>query len=136
MFLQSGQAPPQQLVKILVSAANLPPLPPGKSSKPVHITGGPLGTQPIATSSPSKSPPTPTTTSTTSTSGPTPELASKLSDLDLICMVDDAAEGRAVSRAKVEPAIVNLLSDEETEKENADQEKEQCVRRAGGVALV
>lgn len=136
IVLQSGQAPPQQLVKILVSAASLPPLPAGKSSQPAHVTGGPLGPQPMAMSSPPKAPPTPTTT----TSGPTPVLAAKLSDLNLIC-VDDAAEGAAASGAaasgaKAVPEMINLLSDEETDKEDADQREEQRVRRVEGVALV
>lgn len=129
IVVQSGQAIPQQLVKILVSASNLPPLPIGKNTQPVRATGGPLGLQPIATPSLPKAPTT--TTTTTTTSRPTPELASKLSDLDLICVDDDAA-----SKAKAKPEIVNLLSDEETEEEDVNPEKKQWVRRAGGMASV
>lgn len=100
----------------------------------MRVTGGPLSPQPIATPSPPKAPPTPTTTTTATTSGPTPDLAAKLSDLDLICVVDDATECATASRAKAGPEMVSLLSDEELDKEDTDQEEEQLVRRAGGVA--
>lgn len=129
MVLQSGQAAPEQLVKILVSASNLPTLPTGKSTQAVQATGGPLG--PVATPSLPKTPPT---TTTTTTSRPTPELASKQSDPDPICVAANAAEGVAASKAK--PEMVNLLSDEETDKEDVDQGEKQLVRRAGGMAQV
>lgn len=47
-----------------------------------------------------------------------------MSDLDLICVVDDAAGGGA--KAAVD--VVNLLSDEETDEENADHWEERLVR--------
>lgn len=48
-------------------------------------------------------------------------------------MVDNAAEGGAASKPKAKPAMVNLLSDEETDKEDANQGEKQWVRGTGGV---
>lgn len=139
--LQSGQAPPQPLVKVLVSPAPLPlpqPTHTGRGHESGQVADGPLSPKLItaqitADQSPlPKAPPT-----TTTTSRPTPELAVKLSDLDLICVVDDPAGGEAGGGggAKAAAQVVNLLSDEETDEENANQGEEQWVRGAWGAWL-
>lgn len=135
--LQSGQAPPQPPVKVLVSPAPLPlpqPTPTGRGHESGQVADGPLSPKPITAPPLPKAPPTTTTT----TSRPTPELAVKLSDLDLICVVDDTAGagggGGARGGAKAAVQVVNLLSDEETDEESANQGEEQWVRGARGGA--
>lgn len=107
-----------------MSPTSLPfpkPVPTGQGHESGQVAEGPLSPKPIT------APPLPKALPTTSR--PTPELAVKMSDLDLICVVDDAAGGRAKAAADV----VNLLSDEETDEESADHGEERLVRGTRGV---
>lgn len=110
------------------------PTPTGRGHESGQVVDAPLSPKPIT------APPLPKAPPTTTTTRPTPELAVKLSDLDLICVVDDPAGGKAGGGAgggaKAAAQVVNLLSDEETDEENANQGEEQWVRGARGIGGV